>query len=949
MDISKINKRNTAADIIRIVAVFTVISVHFFLNNGFYSEIVSGNRMLIMCIMRALFGVCVPLFIMLTGYLMSHKTLDIKYYSGITKTLVIYLLASFACMIYRAVKLDVKFTLKSSILEILSFKGAPYSWYIEMYIGLFLLIPFLNLIYNNLKDQKQKQILVCTFICLTVLPTLFNIYNFDNAAWWANPASSDEFSPLIPDWWIGFYPITFYFTGCYIREFGIKLKTKTLLLLFVIFTILFGAFNFYRSYGTKFITGLYGYWYGFSPYVLSVLLFTMLSRIKGNKIPISGKFILWKISDLTLFIYLVSYIFDSLCYKKLNAAVPEMQDRLPYYFVIVPAVFIASLLLSIALSFIQKFIFTAIPKLSKIITDIKNDDKINTQTLVFFFLLLGSVMFAFWKCSYGFGGNDEAFYLTTAHRLSLGDIFIQDEWHLSQLSGFLLLPFVSLYRLIIGSTEGILLAARFLYVILHAAVSVFVYNKLKGFGYLSVFAAILYFIFTPYDIMALSYNTMAVDLLVLTGVLIATGNPAKKLSFIISGLAFAGAVLCCPYLAAVYLIYVICVIMHTILTKINNTKTIFSEDIFSVKTFIWFTCGVGILAIIFLVYLFSQIGISDIIANLPGMFTDPEHPHIPFARKIQLFFKTIYNCHDYFYIAVATYAILLITMLVDTNRKNHRSFYLICSCFITIYCYILFVPDITYKYYNALIFPMIFIGLTSYILCEKKPKKLFVSMFILGLFYAFCISYGSNQYFYVISMATAITNISSLIFAGILLKEIKERPDEVEWRNFLKSASYVSIAFTIALLGFLQIKVKSTHCFWETGTTSTLTTKIENGPAKGIYTNETNASTYETIYADLQYYKGKNPDNILILSKRTWCYLNMNNFSYGTLSAWLPETDSTLIRLETYYSVNPEKVPVYIYIPKESDWNVTNIISVAQSKGYELEENNVSYKLTRIR
>lgn len=948
MDISRIEKRDTAADIIRIVAVFTVISVHFFLNNGFYSEIVSGNRMFIMCTMRALFGVCVPLFIILTGYLMSQKTLSLKYYSGITKTLVIYLLASFACMIYRAVELKVQFTFKSALLEILAFEGAPYAWYIEMYIGLFLLIPFLNLIYNNLKDQKQKQILIVTFVCLTVLPSLFNIYNFETATWWANPASSTEYSPIIPDWWIGFYPITFYFTGCYIREYGLKLKTKTLIFLFVLCTILFGAFNFYRSYGTKFITGLYGHWYGFSPYVLSVLLFTILSRIKGTKIPTAGRFVLWKVSDLVLSMYLVSYIFDQHFYKKLNSAIPEMQDRLKYYFVMVPVVFICSMLLSAILQLIQKLIFMAVPKLRQIITDIKNDDKINTPTLVFFFLLLVSVIFAFWKCLYGFGGNDEAFYLTTAHRLSLGDIFIQDEWHLSQLSGFLLLPIVSLYKLIMGSTEGIILTMRFLYVIFHVAVSVFVYRRLKNYGYISVFAAILYFIFTPYDIMALSYNTMALDLLVITGILMATGNSEKKLPFIISGLTFAGAVLCSPYLALVYLLYVICVIVHTILAKTTYTKTLFSEDIFSVKTFLWFTCGVGILAIIFLIYLFTQVGISDIMANLPGMFTDPEHPHIAFTRKVQLFFISIYNCHAYFFIAIVTYAVMLIIMIVDTNRKNHRSFYFICSCAITIYCYILFVPELTYKYYNALIFPMIFIGLTSYILCEKKPKKLFASLFMLGLFYAFCVSYGSNQYFYVISMATAITNISSLIFAGVLLKELKDRPDEVAYGTFLKSASFVAIAFTILLLGSLQIKVKATHCFWETGAASTLTSEIKNGPAKGIYTNEANATTYETIYADLQYYKGKNPDNILILSERTWCYLYMNNFSYGTLSAWLPETDASLTRLETYYLINPEKVPMYIYIPKESKWEVEKILSVAQSKGYVLEENNVSYKLTRV-
>lgn len=55
-------KRNPAADLIRILAFFLVVSVHFFLNNGFYSTIVEGERMFIMTIMRSFFIICVPLF-----------------------------------------------------------------------------------------------------------------------------------------------------------------------------------------------------------------------------------------------------------------------------------------------------------------------------------------------------------------------------------------------------------------------------------------------------------------------------------------------------------------------------------------------------------------------------------------------------------------------------------------------------------------------------------------------------------------------------------------------------------------------------------------------------------------------------------------------------------------------------------------------------------------------
>ena len=42
-------ERNLNADLIRCVAVFSVVSVHFLKNNGFYSTPVDGGDMLFMC------------------------------------------------------------------------------------------------------------------------------------------------------------------------------------------------------------------------------------------------------------------------------------------------------------------------------------------------------------------------------------------------------------------------------------------------------------------------------------------------------------------------------------------------------------------------------------------------------------------------------------------------------------------------------------------------------------------------------------------------------------------------------------------------------------------------------------------------------------------------------------------------------------------------------------
>lgn len=948
MDIKKLQSRNASMDIIRIVAAFTVLSVHFFLHNGFYSQIVEGVPMYIMVLMRTLFSVCVPLFMILTGYLMSHKTLSRKYYSGISKTLIVFVLATLACMIFKTVHDNEPFSLKSFILGTLDFTGANYSWYIEMYIGLFLLVPFLNLAYNKLKNKRQKQVLVLTLVFLTIIPTLFNIFNFDNPAWWSDPKSSDTFAKLVPSWWMGFYPIAYYFTGCYIREYGIKLKTRSMLVLFLLAILIFGTFNFYRSYGTTFKSGIYVYWYGFEPYILSVLLFVLLSRIKTDNMNEKVKFVLWKVSDLALGIYLISYIFDMLVYPVLNEKITTMTDRLPFYFVTVPIVFICSMLASAVLNIAAKYIQIFFKKLVEFIkTQRQRADKYKWQDYIFIALIAGGIIFAFWKCVFGFGGNDEAFYLTVPQRFNMGDALIKDEWHLSQLSGFLLMPFVWLFTTITGSTEGIILAARVLYIIFHATVSIVIYSRIRKYGYVSVFASVLYFIYTPYDIMAMSYNTMGLDFVTLAGVIMGTASYKKKLPLIVSGVAFAAAVLCCPYLAVAYILYGICVLIHTFIRN-KETKFILKSELFAGKTFLFFSIGIFALAAVFLVFALTRVSIKEIFNYLPYLMTDPEHPQIALGTRFGMYFKSIYNCHSHFKIALFSYLVMIVVMIIDRKRKSHRSIYLIVTTAIVIFCYVLLLPQLTYSTYNAIMFPLIFIGITSYILCENKPKPLFASLFVLGIIYSFAICFSSNQYFYVISMVITASNIASYVFLAQLLREMKTTQDNIEYAVWVKRGSFLFVAFMIFLQGAFQITVKAEHCFWESGNTSNLTAQIKNGPAKGIYTNVNNCNTYEQIYSDLQYYKNKQEDKILFLTSKTWCYLAVD-FPYGTLSAWISgEKPSSVERLKTYYRVNYEEIPKYIYIPKDSEWDFTNIYNDAGASGYSVEENDISYKLEKI-
>lgn len=152
-----ISKRNLNLDLIRCVAIFLVISVHFLLNTSFYSTVVNGKKMFLLIVLRVIFMSCVPLFMILTGYLMNKKEPTKEYYKKISKVAVTYVICSLLCILFRILYKGESFSFPSVISSILKFSGCGYAWYIEMYLGLYIIIPFLNKAYNSCKDKKEKR------------------------------------------------------------------------------------------------------------------------------------------------------------------------------------------------------------------------------------------------------------------------------------------------------------------------------------------------------------------------------------------------------------------------------------------------------------------------------------------------------------------------------------------------------------------------------------------------------------------------------------------------------------------------------------------------------------------------------------------------------------------------------------------------------------------------
>ena len=93
--------RDFGADVVRITALFMVLMIHYFLRNGFYYREAAGFFGFTALMLRSATLCCVPLFMMLTGYLKCGKPWNPAYYRSILPILFSYLMISLIHLPYR--------------------------------------------------------------------------------------------------------------------------------------------------------------------------------------------------------------------------------------------------------------------------------------------------------------------------------------------------------------------------------------------------------------------------------------------------------------------------------------------------------------------------------------------------------------------------------------------------------------------------------------------------------------------------------------------------------------------------------------------------------------------------------------------------------------------------------------------------------------------------------
>ena len=171
----KNQKRNLNIDLIKVLAVFLVVLVHFFNRTGYYGLPSGSPLMFFTTFIWSVAMACVPLFLIATGYLMKNAKYSKKFFTNLLRVIGYYTAAVMVLTITD--KQAHGFGLIRVFFENL-FTFNHYSWYVNMYIGLYLMSPMLNAAFESLKTKKNQ--LMAIGGCLFLVSAAMTLVVFDS-------------------------------------------------------------------------------------------------------------------------------------------------------------------------------------------------------------------------------------------------------------------------------------------------------------------------------------------------------------------------------------------------------------------------------------------------------------------------------------------------------------------------------------------------------------------------------------------------------------------------------------------------------------------------------------------------------------------------------------------------------------------------------------------------
>lgn len=172
------NKKVYYIEVLRALATVAVVVLHVASNNwyGYYGS----HAWIVFTIYAGLMKFCVPVFFMISGalFLRKGKEIDIKrlYTHNILRLVVFLLVWSFIYQLYQLLVVDgmrdYSEALKMAVKNIGMGNTQVHFWFVYAIIGLYLLVPVLQVFTKHADKRQMRYALALCFVFASVLPFL---------------------------------------------------------------------------------------------------------------------------------------------------------------------------------------------------------------------------------------------------------------------------------------------------------------------------------------------------------------------------------------------------------------------------------------------------------------------------------------------------------------------------------------------------------------------------------------------------------------------------------------------------------------------------------------------------------------------------------------------------------------------------------------------------------
>ena len=504
---------------------------------------------------------------------------------------------------------------------------------------------------------------------------------------------------------------------------------------------------------------------------------------------------------------------------------------------------------------------------------------VKKRDAVFAAVLLAAVCLQIWKASVGMGSADEHFYTTLGYRFMKGDALFFDDWHIAQMIAFFIEPLVKLYTSLTGGTGGIIRYMRYCYIVFTALTGTVFYLRFRHSSSAAA-AACVYLLYTPLQIMALSYNTMSAGFALLA----LCAYPVKeenRLRLFLTGIFAAFAVINTPYLVLIY--PVLCI------AALRNAGW------FSRRRWCWLSLGVLAAALLFVIYVGLHTGFSQVVQGLPHLI-DPSH-----SKGLYMIVRNVALLWRFFGIFAVLMAMEpFAAYYFRRRRKDRRELFLkavlvINACAMLYVCFVSdYQTDLGSR--GTVLFPFFMTGAVYLVLFGDRTFR--------SVFFAVSVFHSL--------MILSSSNVGPRSYCGPLVIAVMMT---VLFLSDRRELHFWTAGVTAVLLGCLLFS-KCTDVYMGN---ESYDVRIKEGPLAGLKDSAAAVQRYENGLADMKELNGLEGDSAMLVTWEVWEYLALDKqiATFSTYPYFWEETEYVSAQ-QAYAKLHPDRYPAWIYLDREN-------------------------------